>query len=73
MSSDWQIVKSRTSSNKAGAYIPPHLRKEAAAVAAAAAPPKDLNLANASSFPTLGSARNSLAAVAAVTAVAAVV
>jgi hypothetical protein len=57
MSSDWQTVKSRTS-NKAGAYIPPHLRAAAAAAAAATpAKPKDLNLTNATSFPTLGSVK----------------
>lgn len=55
MSSDWQTVKSRTSSNKAGAYVPPHLR--AAAAAAAQLKPKDLNLSNTTSFPTLGSVR----------------
>jgi hypothetical protein len=57
MSSDWQTVKSRTS-NKAGAYVPPHLRAAAAAAAAATpAKPKDLNLSNATCFPTLGSAK----------------
>ena len=63
MSSDWQTVKSRTSSNKAGAYVPPHLRAAAAATAAAAAQlkPKDLNLSNAVSFPTLGSVRAAVA------------
>jgi hypothetical protein len=57
MSSDWQTVKSRSSSNKAGAYVPPHLRAAAAAAAAAQPKPKDLNLSNATSFPSLGSAR----------------
>jgi hypothetical protein len=56
MSSDWQTVKSRSASNKAGAYVPPHLRAAAAAVEQSK--PKDLNLSNTASFPTLGASRS---------------
>ena len=61
MSSDWQTVKSR-SSNKAGAYVPPHLRAAAATAAVTPTKPKDLNLSNAS-FPTLGASRSTAAVV----------
>lgn len=56
MASDWQSIKNRTSSSKTGSYVPPHMRG-AAAVAAKAAP-KELNLSNAESFPTLGTSQS---------------
>lgn len=50
MSSDWKIVKNHSSSNKGASYIPPYMRGSITAATA----PKELNLSNTTSFPSLG-------------------